>query len=204
MSKEDDISGQSFSNWTALCKSPQPRKWVFQCKCGKISHLFKHHVKYGKSKSCGCLTDYSQISKTHGMRKSSEYTVWSGMKDRCLNPRSISYNNYGGRGIAVCERWLSFKNFYEDMGDRPEGMSIDRIDADGNYEPSNCRWSDAATQSANTSKSLLIEINGISKRLPFWCKENGISNRVATDRIRKGWDPVKAVSFPHRTRPKNK
>lgn len=85
----------------------------------------------------------------HGMKKTRVYTSWRGMKSRCLNDKTRDYNNYGGRGIKVCERWMKFSNFYKDMGDCPEGFTLDRIDVNGNYEPSNCRWADKTTQSEN-------------------------------------------------------
>lgn len=89
-------------------------------------------------------------NKFHGMTKSKEYSAWHHMKDRCLNPNDANYGIYGGRGIKICDKWIdSFLKFYEDMGDRPEGTSLDRIDVNGNYEPSNCRWANSVTQARN-------------------------------------------------------
>ena len=91
--------------------------------------------------------------RSHGMARTPEYAAWRGMKSRCLNPNRPNYADYGGRGIAVCDRWLeSFENFLADMGPRPAGMSLDRIDVNGNYEPGNCRWLDATTQQYNKRK----------------------------------------------------
>jgi hypothetical protein len=90
---------------------------------------------------------------THGMSKARAFCCWANMLQRCLNPNHPGYDNYGGRGITVCEDWLCFENFYADMGDPPPGLSIDRIDNNGNYEPSNCRWVDVATQAANRRPS---------------------------------------------------
>lgn len=138
------------------------RKVYCICDCGGtwtglISHLMTNRVK-----SCGCYNREKQTERiikknlVHGLcikRKHYLYETWTGMKKRCYNPNSINYKYYGARGIKVCDRWLnSFKNFYDDMGDRPTGFSIDRINPNGNYEPSNCRWSDSKTQNRNKRK----------------------------------------------------
>jgi hypothetical protein len=89
------------------------------------------------------------MARTHGLSDSRVYRIWKAMKCRCFNPQALKYPDYGGRGITVCERWLRFENFYADMGEPPPGMSLDRIDNDGNYEPSNCRWATSEQQAAN-------------------------------------------------------
>jgi hypothetical protein len=138
--------GQMFGSWTivsaAPSKSSRDRKWVCQCICGKIKEVWDTHIASGRSTSCGCL-------RNHGKYFSSVYTVWVNMKSRCTNPNNPRYNRYGGRGITICKRWEKFQNFYEDMGDVPEGRTLDRINNDGNYEPSNCRWATWATQYLN-------------------------------------------------------
>jgi hypothetical protein len=147
-----NISGQQFGKWLVLCRVPKPSYrsargtyWLCRCECGhaeikKGGQLIKRPGTAGCSK-CRC----------HGLSKTAEYKTWNSMKARCSNPNHRNWHRYGGRGIRVCERWLSdFRNFYEDMGPRPEGMSLDRIDPDGNYEQSNCRWLDAQGQIHNS------------------------------------------------------
>lgn len=131
--------------------------WRCLCDCGKEVQILGGQLRYRKYTSCGCarlerVTKHGHTRSTGGNRKikSPEYLSWIGMKQRCTNPRAQSYRIYGGRGITVCDRWLySFERFLADMGPRPEGTSLDRINKDGDYEPANCRWATAKEQAAN-------------------------------------------------------
>jgi len=120
---------------------------VAVCKIGKRSKTCGSCTKKGKPPGDG------QNNYRHGQCNSPTYISWYGMKYRCSNPKNSRYKDYGGRGISVCERWLSFTNFLADMGERPEGMTIDRKNVNGNYEPSNCRWATPIEQSANKRHS---------------------------------------------------
>jgi len=144
-----DYSGQKFNQWTVLNKTDKPKitgtSYIARCDCGTIKEVAIHDLLNGKSKRCLHCYDRNGEHNScyrHGLHNIKEYRVWTGMRQRCSNPKSKCYRWYGGRGIKVCERWAdSFQNFYQDMGARPtDKHEIDRINTNGNYEPSNCRW----------------------------------------------------------------
>ncbi len=128
---------------------------------------------------------------------SPEYHSWAAMWQRCTNPDRESYKHYGGKGVSVCKRWRAFENFLADMGARPAGASLDRIDLAGNYEPGNCRWADATTQARNASQVVWVAIDGVAKRLVEWCEELGVSINTVRCRVRKhGFSYQEAISTP--------
>lgn len=149
------------SRWTFVKKDSGHKDW-FRCACGTEKLVNSYHVTHGMSASCGCLRK-EEVSKRrlqHGMSESREYRIWSHMKDRCYNPNTLGFENWGGRGITICDRWRdSFDSFYEDMGPCPDGYhSINRIENDGNYEPGNCRWGDRIEQMNNCRSNIHMDL----------------------------------------------
>lgn len=154
-----NLIGQRFGRLTVLesCenKTKSSGKWYScECDCGNIISVSTQGLRRGTTKSCGCLNSEltAARNKTHGLRHHPLYSVWMSMHHRCYKENSNVYDYYGGRGIKVCDRWIGDEgllNFIQDMGERPEGMSLDRTDTDGDYSPENCRWASKGTQSFN-------------------------------------------------------
>ena len=144
-------------------------------------------------KSCGCL------KTKHGLWQTRSYEVWSSMVKRCTRKSSRNYHRYGGRGITVCERWLDFENFYADMGERPEGLTLERIDNEKGYYPENCKWATVAEQNRNRKNNVNITIDGVTKCAKDWGDMARVNMSVITGRVRKGWDGAQAVFTPVKT-----
>ena len=139
-------------------------QWLCQCSCGDVGTYLATRVKHNRvagCKKCASALTGSKV-KTHGMRNTATYSSWTSMKDRCTNPESKDFARYGGKGIAVCDQWLnSFEQFYKDMGEKPNGTSIDRINNEQGYSPENCRWATHSQQQLNKTKSCLWLVNGV-------------------------------------------
>lgn len=150
--------GQKFNRWTVLAVHGRVKigseylvGYDCVCDCGSHSVKTRNHLVSGASKSCGCLRDEKskQRATKHDLRHTRAYNTWCHMKARCDNPQNKAYKYYGGRGVTYCESWKDFENFYKDMGEAPEGLSLDRVDCNGNYCKENCRWADDQEQRIN-------------------------------------------------------
>lgn len=192
-----DISGKRFGHLVAIKPIGQDHGgnwwWQCQCDCGAIHDGKFTSLNRGKTKSCGCSKKKTLSAIKHGMSKSATYSTWMRMKVRCTNSSAPNYGNYGGRGISVCDRWMDFKNFLADMGERPPGTTLDRIDNDGNYTPENCRWADDVTQHRNTRANVNLTYKGKTQCLAAWADELGIRRNTLQKRIAKGWSIQSAL-----------
>lgn len=204
MPKFINLVGQKFHRLIVISRAENNKynkiKWHCMCICGKKCIVIGSNLKNGFSRSCGCLR--KEITKKrriiHGCYKTSEYRTWRHILSRCKNPNVSSYKNYGGRGIRVCQSWdSSFKAFLEDMGFKPTPRhTIERINNDGNYEPSNCRWLPQPQQAHNRRNNKNIIFNGKALCLTEWSRLLGGKDNLVSDRLKLGWSEEQAVSTP--------
>lgn len=193
--------GDSFGRLVVIRQgklSGRNRYWICACECGKEKEICYSSLSRGASKSCGCLNSElsSKRKTTHGLSKSAAYNVWINMKSRCLNPNNSSFDNYGGRGISICKRWLNFENFYADMGEPPAAHEIDRIDNNGDYAPSNCKWSTKHEQSENRRTNRIFYYKGEIKTLSQLSRASGISYFTLWARlVTLKWDIDRAMTI---------
>lgn len=200
---------QQGKSFMAMVGRQKHRHAVFKCACGQSVVMRVFAVKSGHSLSCGCAKAGKSGKATHGHTKtrhnktiaSHTYNVWSCMKSRCLRKANDNYEFYGGRGITVCDRWKTFTNFLSDVGEIPEGMSLDRIDSNGHYEPENVRLIPFRLQARNTRSNRIIEIDGVQKSLVEWVEEIGVVEYSAVHaRLCRGWEAVAALTTPAKKR----
>lgn len=192
--------GDVFGKWVVACSKRVGVKVACRCECGTDKLVNLYNLIAGKTTSCGCSIDYGAGVKTHGLSKTPEYHIWKAMKARCYNQQHKNFPDYGGRGVKVCDRWLSSAaNFVADMGVRPSpSHSIDRIDCNGMYEPSNCRWATQKEQTRNTRRSSLIEHGGRTMTVAEWADVLGVKESTLHHRLYAGWSEKKTIETPVR------
>jgi hypothetical protein len=187
-----DITGQRFGRLTVEKRVPRPSSvskratyWLCRCDCKSVLVVRQDALTTGNTQSCGCGTvDATRLrSITHGLSGTTTYTVWWRMRQRCEDQNDAAYHDYGGRGITVCARWHSFESFLEDMGERPEGLTIERINNDGSYEPSNCRWATRTEQGRNKRSNRLLTYGGETRPLSEWAEIKGLRMRTLWARL---------------------
>ena len=196
-----DLTGLTFGYLEVIDRGPtlgsppgtQPH-WNCRCACGELKLVCGAHLRGGLVVSCGRCR-----KQTHRMTHAPEYWVWAAMLQRVNNPANCNYPRYGGRGIKVCERWLSFENFYADMGQRPSPKhSIERLRNDGDYAPANCKWATKAEQVRNMRRNFMITAFGKTQCVSDWWRETGLPLTTITGRIRRGIEPEIALTLPGR------
>lgn len=173
--------------------------WTCLCDCGNTVTTASKSLRNGIAKSCGCFRsdDAAMRHTTHGMTRSPEFSSWQAMRARCQRPSHTYYKDYGGRGITICERWESFEAFLADMGPRPSlKHQIERIDNNGNYEPSNCHWIEAFQQGRNKRNNRLLSYRGETLHIAEWSRRTGLSRETIWHRLKIGWSVEKAITTP--------
>lgn len=196
-----DITGQQFHRLLVLSLADVRNGQMYylcQCNCGQLKTVNRGHLRLGRIRSCGCLRDelIGLVNKTFGHTRHPDAQVYQDMIARCYNPNATGYEDYGGRGIQVCERWkLSPLVFFEDMGPRPSKKhSIDRKDNDGNYEPLNCHWATKIQQARNTTRTLWVTVNDETHSVAEWAEKLGMKYGTIHARIVRGIAPERAIT----------
>lgn len=179
------------------------RQWLCKCDCGNEIVVLGNNLRKENTVSCGRYRKEinKKLQTKHGLCNDSIYIVYRNMKNRCFDPRDKRFKNYGERGITVCKEWLGedgFNNFVEwsNKSGYSKGLTLDRIDVDGNYEPSNCRWTDLVTQENNRTNNRLLTYNNRTMTMAMWAKELNINYNTLANRIYLGWADEKALTKP--------
>jgi hypothetical protein len=201
--KFQDLIGKTFGKLTVLKLEGKDKygkyRWICRCDCGNVKITDTSQLNSGYTQSCGCIRREQLVerNKSHGLAHTPLYNVWTSMKGRCNQPNNTAYKNYGGRGIAICEKWNSFEGFLEDMGDSyAKGFSIERLDVNGNYCKENCIWADAITQANNTRTNLYITVDGRTDTFANMCRIYGLTYATAQHRYQRGWEIEKVFKTP--------
>ena len=185
-------------------------RWECKCVCGRMTIVDASALRRGRTRSCGCLmreivAEMARVrSHKHGRasreKTAPEYHSWRSLLYRCTNPDSRAWPSYGGRGIAVCDRWQGehgFENFFADMGPRPSGTTIDRIDNDKGYFKHNCRWATPLTQTRNRRCMPTLTVDGVTRLVCEWAEQLGVTSGCLLSRHRAGWSDERIVKTPY-------
>lgn len=211
MEDNESMIGKRFGRLVVVSKAvdgtPSNTMWTCACDCGRTKTIREFHLRKGHTQSCGCLRkDIASVtainnSTTHGLRKTRLYRLWLHIKERCNNPNCAAFNNYGGRGIRVCDEWTkSFQAFYDwaHANGYRDDLTIDRIDTNGDYCPDNCRWASMKEQANNTRANALITFNGETHTMSEWANIIGINYSTIRSRRRAGRTPAEILSIEGR------
>ena len=198
--KDEDVIGKKFGRLYVICRngnsSNHSKQYLCRCDCGKDKTVIGIYLLDGRVKSCGCLNIdmVSKRNKTHGMTKTRLFRIWQNIITRCTNSNCSEFNIYGGRGITICDDWkydfIAFKDWAINNG-YSDNLSIDRIDVNGNYEPSNCRWADRKTQARNTRVNHFYTYKGETKTIAEWAEIKGIKYKCLWNRIKRNYPEEK-------------
>lgn len=188
-----DLTGERFGKLAVIKRANTKKRnvhWVCRCECGNETIVNGDNLRRGLSKSCGCFK-YESRNATHHLSKTPIYRSWANMKKRCNDTND---ENYGGRGITYCDKWETFDGFFEDMGSTyKEGLTIDRIDVNGNYCKENCRWADNKEQANNKRNNHIVEYNGERLTLVQFCVKYNVNYKTVSAKLIKGYTPEQAL-----------
>lgn len=202
-----DLTGERFGRWkvvgyayTKQGKNQGIPCWNCVCDCGTEKVVSGKMLKGRQSESCGCSrkdnTEIGDRTRTHGLSKSRLYKIWAKVKYRCLDPNYPEFHYYGGRGITVCDEWMTFEPFMKWANENgyEDTLSIDRINHNGNYEPSNCKWATSEEQANNKSNNVVLEYDGKSLTLAQWARELSVNRSLLANRYKRGY-PVDKILY---------
>lgn len=201
MSKMNDLTGCRFGKLVVLEVAFHQNGYVYwkcQCDCGNTACVRAANLKSGAVKSCGCLLHKPAYNRRHNMARTSLYNKWNGIKNRCCNPNSAAYKNYGGRGIKMCDEWRNAPDRFFDWSKQSgynDNLSIERIDVNGDYTPENCTWIPKPDQAKNRRSNYSITYNGKTQNLQQWCDELGLDYKLIHNRLSKlKWSFERAIT----------
>lgn len=208
MAKLEDLTGRTYNRLTVIKYIGRNEKntaslWECKCSCGRTTIVSSNNLKRGNTKSCGCYSaeNASKRLKTHGKTGTPLFNIWMTMKARCYNPNNEKFKRYGFRGIKICDEWRNSFSAFESWSlthGYKEGLSIDRIDNDGDYCPENCRWATRTVQANNTSTNVFITYNGEKKTATEWERILGMNPKTMMRRKEVGWSDKECIETPLR------